>query len=69
MDSLLSPKEAAAFLRVSPDTLAVWRCTKRYPNLPYVKIGGRIRYERADLIRWVKSYKRTYSLTETLQSL
>jgi hypothetical protein len=29
-------------------TLAVWRCTGRY-RLPYVKIGGRVRYIARDV--------------------
>ncbi len=35
---LLSRKEAAAYLGVAEQTLAIWKCTKRY-DLPYVKIG------------------------------
>lgn len=31
-----SPQEAAKILGVAPETLAIWRCTKRYP-LPYIK--------------------------------
>lgn len=44
----LSPADAAAFLGVSEQTLAVWRCTKRYP-LPYVKVGRLVRYKTSDL--------------------
>ena len=45
---LLSRDEAAAFLGIKSQTLSVWACTKRY-RLPYVKIGSRVKYRRADL--------------------
>ena len=48
-DALLTPEETAARLGLTnPDTLAVWRCTKRYP-LPWVKIGSRVRYRASDV--------------------
>ncbi|MDZ4834625.1 MAG: helix-turn-helix domain-containing protein [Candidatus Melainabacteria bacterium] len=45
---LLSRKEAAAYLGVTPETLAVWHCTKRYP-LPVIKIGRLCKYRVSDL--------------------
>jgi hypothetical protein len=52
---LLLPNEAARFLRLkNAQTLAVWRCTKRYP-LPLVRIGSRICYRRGDLEEFVRS--------------
>jgi len=45
---LLDDKQAAAFLTLKPQTLAIWRCTKRY-DLPYIRVGRLIRYRRADL--------------------
>ncbi len=45
---LLSRKEAAKYLGVSEQTLAIWKCTKRY-DLPFVKIGRLIKYRKADL--------------------
>jgi excisionase family DNA binding protein len=47
-EPLLSRKEAARYLSVSPDTLAVWACTKRY-DLKYLKVGRAVRYRRTDL--------------------
>jgi len=52
----LDTVEAAQFLGVAPQTLTVWRCTKRY-NLPYVKVGGSVRYEESDLIAFMESRK------------
>ena len=45
---LLTRKEAAAYLGVTPETLAVWHCTKRYP-IPVIKIGRLCKYKRSDL--------------------
>jgi len=47
-NQLLSPVEAAEFLGVSPQTLASWRCLRRY-SLPYTRVGRLIRYYRTDL--------------------
>jgi hypothetical protein len=47
--SLLSRKEAAAFLGVKENTLAVWTCTKRY-NIPVIKVGRLVRYRFPDLL-------------------
>jgi excisionase family DNA binding protein len=51
---LLTQTEAAAYLGLSPNTLEVWRCTKRY-ELPYVKVGRLIRYRRSELDAWLDS--------------
>ena len=51
---LLTPWETAQRLGLTnPNTLAVWRCTKRY-ELPYVKIGHSIRYDAADVERFIE---------------
>jgi len=57
---MLTDKEAADYLGVSPGTLSVWRCTGRY-NLPYVKAGRWVRYRLSDLDAWLA--KRTQSHT------
>jgi excisionase family DNA binding protein len=46
--TLLTRKEAAEYLDCNEHTLAIWKCTKRYP-LPYVKIGKNVRYRLSDL--------------------
>lgn len=51
--NMLDPT-AAVLLDVTTDTLAVWRSTKRY-NLPYVKVGSKVRYREADLVKWLES--------------
>ena len=50
---LLTRQEAAAYLGVKPQTLAVWATTKRYP-LPMVKVGSLVRYRRCDLEGFVE---------------
>lgn len=53
-DELLTQETAAQFLGVKPGTLEVWRCTERY-NLPYIKVGGLVRYKLSDLQAWLKT--------------
>jgi excisionase family DNA binding protein len=50
---LLTARQAAKLLGVTTSTLAVWRCTKRYP-LRYVKIGGKVRYRQSDLVQFIE---------------
>jgi excisionase family DNA binding protein len=49
---LLTADQAAEYLGIRPQTLAVWRITKRYP-LPYLKVGARAKYRREDLDRFL----------------
>ena len=51
---LLDEKQAAEILTVTPGTLSVWRCTRRYP-IPYVKVGRAVRYRLADLEAFMQS--------------
>jgi len=56
---LLDDKAAAAMLDVSPGTLSVWRSTGRYA-LPFLKIGRKVRYRRADIDAWLAArYRET----------
>jgi excisionase family DNA binding protein len=54
MQKLMTPAEAAQMLGISVDTLAVWRCKKRY-NLPYVKVGRSVKYRETDLLKFIES--------------
>lgn len=51
---LLSRAEAADYIRVKPQTLAVWHTTRRY-HLPLVKVGSKVFYRKSDLDRWLAS--------------
>lgn len=53
-DENLNTSQAAQFLGVKPETLEVWRCTKRY-NLPYAKVGRLVRYKKSALMQWLDS--------------
>lgn len=53
-EPLLDRKSAARYLNVSPGTLAVWDCTKRY-NLNPIKIGRSVRYRRSDLDKFIEA--------------
>ncbi len=59
---LLSEQEAAELLTVAPGTLSVWRSTGRY-NLPFLKVGRKVRYCRADLLAWLKNRTRESGAT------
>ena len=59
---LCDDKTAAAMLDVTPGTLSVWRSTGRY-NLPFVKIGRKVRYRRADLLAWLERRTRENGAT------
>ena len=48
-------KQAAAFLGIPRGTLAAWRRKQRY-RLAYVKVDGRVRYARADVLAFGKAY-------------
>jgi excisionase family DNA binding protein len=54
LERLLTPREAAEILRVNAGTLAVWRCTNRYP-LKFVKIGRHIRYRESDVKQFIEN--------------
>jgi len=47
-DPLFSRKEAAHYLGVAPQTLAIWASTKRY-NLQMTKIGRLAKYRKSAL--------------------
>ena len=50
---LLSPDELAADLKVSPRTLAKWRCNGRGPQ--YMRLGHAVRYRRQDIDAWLEA--------------
>lgn len=52
-DPLRSRREAANYLGVAPQTLAVWACTQRY-HLPLVKIGRHVKYRQSDLDAFIE---------------
>lgn len=57
-NELLTPKEAAALLKVPVGTLANWRVYDR-GWLPFVKLGRLVRYRRADIESFVSALGRS----------
>ena len=55
-DDLMTPKEAAAFLRLSLSWLAKARMAGEGP--PFMQFGRSIRYSKTAVIRWMKSQQR-----------
>ncbi|QIJ42602.1 helix-turn-helix domain-containing protein [Rhizobium leguminosarum] len=55
-DMFLTAPEAAAYLRISPITLAAWRSAKRGPV--YIKTGGRVLYRVAALLDYASKNER-----------
>ena len=51
---LLTTAEAAALIGIRRETLAIWRCTKRY-NLPFVRAGRLVKYRKSELIAFLES--------------
>ena len=60
---LIDEHEAAAMLDLAPGTLSVWRSTGRY-NIPFIKIGRKVRYSRTALNAWIESRTRSTGATE-----
>jgi len=51
----LNETEAAEYMRLRPNTLAVWRCKHRGPR--YIKLGSRVIYDPDDLDAFMDSRK------------
>lgn len=59
---LLDDHQAAELLGVAVGTLSVWRSTGRYA-LPFLKVGRRVKYRRADLMAWLETRVRDTGAT------
>ncbi len=53
---LLNETDASKFLRIGKHTLSRWRSLGKPPR--YTKIGGAVRYDRQDLIDFIKGGQR-----------
>ncbi|MEA1950376.1 MAG: helix-turn-helix domain-containing protein [Planctomycetota bacterium] len=51
---LMTREQAAEYLGIQMQTLAVWALTGRY-GLPMVKVGRAVLYRRSDLDKWLES--------------
>lgn len=52
---LLTEKEAAKILSMSPKTLSLWRYQGTGPT--FIKLGSSIRYQLNDLEAWVEQHR------------
>lgn len=55
-DEWLNTREAAKFIKMSEQTLRIWRVTRK--NLDYVKENGKIKYSKAKLEAFITKYVR-----------
>lgn len=59
---LYNEQAAAAALGVKPATLRRWRWMGG--GVPFIKIGGAVRYAASDLTAWIESRRRTSTTDE-----
>lgn len=50
-NQLMTPEQCAAFLQVEVNTLYVMKSQGR---IPFRKVGGRLRFDRDEIIEWTK---------------
>ena len=53
-DEILGNTDAAEYIGVTPRTLEVWRCTKRY-QIPFIKVGRLVKYRKSALDAFLDS--------------
>jgi hypothetical protein len=61
MSKLFSGQEAANYLSVSPRSLSNARSSGTGIVIPYIKIGGAVRYKQSDLDNYIQNH--TFSHT------
>jgi hypothetical protein len=58
-DIILTEKEAAAFLKIAPQSLRCQRCHGAKPDgipmIPFIRIGRSVRYCKSDLLAVVQA--------------
>lgn len=52
-EALLKPREVAELLNISLHTLSSWRRQTNPHDLPWIEVGGSIRYRREDVQAWL----------------
>lgn len=60
---LMTPAEVAEVCGLSEHTLATWRC-RRVEGPAYLRVGGRIMYDPADLWGWLSTRRRASTLAK-----
>lgn len=59
MSELLTPLEVCTLLKVKPRTLEDWRQGRSGPNLPFIRLGTRVRYRADDVRALIESNVKT----------
>ena len=62
---LMTRREAAAYLGIKEQTLALWAHAHRY-DLPYYKIGSTAKYKQEDLDRFIERNQQTFVEAENV---
>jgi predicted site-specific integrase-resolvase len=57
METLISPEKASEILGITVKSLANSRYTRTGIDIPYIKLGNRIRYQESDLIAYIAKNK------------
>ncbi|MEQ6902026.1 helix-turn-helix domain-containing protein [Nocardioides sp. YIM 152588] len=63
-DPLLNTDEACAHLGVPKATLLTWRVRRPGYGPRAIKVGGRLKYRRSELDRWLESHEETFTEEE-----
>ena len=56
-ENYITTSEVAALLQLKPNTIARWRTYRQSP-FRWTKIGGRVLYDRAEVMAYVDQQKR-----------
>jgi predicted site-specific integrase-resolvase len=62
----LKPKELASMINVPEGTLRYWRYIGSGPD--FVRMGGRIRYNRGDVQRWLHERRQVSSVRAAVEA-
>lgn len=52
--NLITTEELAKIIRVKKEVIERWRYQKKF-DLPYIKVGGKIRYSVDDVEKWLEN--------------
>ena len=59
-DKLLTPKELSQIIHKSVSVLALARKDKRFPELPWIKIGGSVYYMGNNILKMINEKASVY---------
>lgn len=51
MRSLITVQELAEQLKVAPQTIYGWTCSRK---IPFMKVGGRLRFDPDEMAKWLE---------------